>query len=86
MTEAQQRDAALAVRGLSKTFGATPALRNVDFEIAPGEVHALVGQNGCGKSTFIKILAGFHQPDAPTTALVNGTELALGDQTAAHAA
>jgi ribose transport system ATP-binding protein len=54
---------ALVVQNVSKTFPGTRALIDVDFEIRPGEVHALVGQNGSGKSTFIKILAGFHQPD-----------------------
>jgi ribose transport system ATP-binding protein len=87
MAEGKHGDAAaLAVRGLSKTFGATRALRNVGFAIARGEVHALVGQNGCGKSTLIKILAGFHEPDVPTTVLVNGTKLSLGDQVASHGA
>ena len=39
------------------------ALREVDFTVLPGEVHGLLGQNGSGNSTLIKILAGFHQPD-----------------------
>jgi ribose transport system ATP-binding protein len=54
---------ALTVHHVSKTFPGTRALVDVDFEIRPGEVHALVGQNGSGKSTFIKILSGFHVPD-----------------------
>ncbi|GAA1858834.1 sugar ABC transporter ATP-binding protein [Pseudonocardia ailaonensis] len=53
----------LRLRGLSKTFGATRALVGVDLEVEAGEVHALMGQNGCGKSTLIKILSGFHRPD-----------------------
>jgi ribose transport system ATP-binding protein len=53
----------LTVRGLSKTFGSAMALNGVDFDLRAGEIHALIGQNGCGKSTLIKILAGFHQPD-----------------------
>jgi len=53
----------LTVRGLSKTFVSTKALDDVDFDLRAGEIHALIGQNGCGKSTLIKVLAGFHQPD-----------------------
>jgi rhamnose transport system ATP-binding protein len=55
---------ALEVRGLSKTFGGTLALDHVDFQMQPGEVHAIVGENGAGKSTLIKTLGGVHQPDA----------------------
>jgi ribose transport system ATP-binding protein len=50
--------------GLAKAFGGTQALRGVDLEVRPGEIHGLIGQNGCGKSTFIKILSGYHAPDA----------------------
>lgn len=53
----------LQVTGLSKSFNGVPALREVDLTIAPGEVHGLLGANGCGKSTLIKILAGFYQAD-----------------------
>ncbi len=60
---------ALAVIGLSKRFGASVALQDVDLAIAPGEVHAVLGENGSGKSTLIKILSGFHRPDAGTVAL-----------------
>ncbi len=52
------------MRGVEKTFGAVRALRGVDLQIRPGEVHCLLGQNGAGKSTLIKTLAGVHQPDA----------------------
>jgi ribose transport system ATP-binding protein len=50
--------------GVRKSFGATCALDAVDFEVRPGEVHALIGENGAGKSTLMKVLAGVHQPDA----------------------
>ncbi len=58
--------AALTVRGLRKSFGAVHALRGVDLEVRPGEVHALLGQNGCGKSTLVKTLTGVITPDAGT--------------------
>ena len=64
---------------LSKTFGGTEALRNVDFDVRAGEIHALVGQNGSGKSTLIKILAGYHLPDRGGTVAVEGNDLELGN-------
>ncbi|HVT00509.1 MAG TPA: sugar ABC transporter ATP-binding protein [Solirubrobacterales bacterium] len=73
----------LAIRGLSKTFTGQMALDHVDFDLRPGEVHALVGQNGSGKSTLIKVLAGYHQPDRGASALVAGAPLDLGNSTAA---
>jgi ribose transport system ATP-binding protein len=51
---------------VSKAFGGSPALVNFDLEIESGQVHALVGGNGSGKSTFIKILAGYHKADSGT--------------------
>ncbi len=53
----------LSVRGVKKRFGPITALRGVDLDVAPGEVHCLLGQNGAGKSTLIKVLAGVHSPD-----------------------
>lgn len=55
---------AVEVRGLSKRFGATQALRDVDLDVVSGRVLALLGQNGAGKSTVIKILAGVHAADS----------------------
>ena len=51
------------VEGLLKRFPGTIAVRHVSFAIAPGEVHVLVGENGAGKSTVIKMLSGVYQPD-----------------------
>src|SRR5262245_1457060 len=49
--------------GISKSFGATIALKDVTLKVAAGEVCALVGQNGAGKSTVMSILSGAAQPD-----------------------
>src|ERR1700730_4344670 len=49
--------------GISKRFGGVRALNNVDFTVRPAEIHCLAGENGCGKSTLIKILAGVYAPD-----------------------
>jgi ABC-type sugar transport system ATPase subunit len=54
----------LRVGNVAKAFGPTQAVRDASFELHAGEVLALVGENGCGKSTMVKILSGVHQPDA----------------------
>jgi ABC-type sugar transport system ATPase subunit len=55
--------AQLELRGVSKRFGGVTALNEVDLTIAPGSIHALVGENGAGKSTLGRIVAGVHRPD-----------------------
>lgn len=68
---------ALYVKGLSKTFGSNRALDQVDLVIMPGEIMGLLGKNGCGKSTLIKILSGYHEPDKGGVLYVNGREVKL---------
>src|SRR3954466_12537569 len=55
---------AASASGIIKNFGATRALDRVDFDVMPGEIHALVGENGAGKSTLVRILGGVHRPGA----------------------
>lgn len=54
----------LAAHGISKSFSGVLALKEVDFELYPGEIHALVGENGAGKSTLIKTISGVYKADA----------------------
>jgi ribose transport system ATP-binding protein len=56
-------DVILDMRGISKTFGANRALRDVSLAVRAGEIHALMGENGAGKSTLMKILSGAYQAD-----------------------
>ena len=71
----------LDARGIDKAFSGVPALQDASLVIEPGEVHGLLGANGCGKSTLIKILSGFHPLDAGTVS-VNGVDV-TADITAA---
>ena len=54
----------IEVRGLNKNFGPIPALAGVDLELAGGQVIGLLGENGCGKTTLLKVLAGVMQDHA----------------------
>ena len=76
---------AVVMTGISKAFGGVKALDNVDFAVLPGEVHALLGGNGAGKSTILKVLNGVHRPDAGTIA-VGGVALTTHTPEASRAA
>ena len=66
--------AAIQVRGLQKSFAGTPVLRGVDFDIERGSVFALLGSNGAGKTTMIRILSTLLRPDAGT-ATIDGFDI-----------
>jgi ribose transport system ATP-binding protein len=68
---------ALSVVGATKAFHGVRALNGVDLEVRHGEIHALLGENGTGKSTLIKLLAGVYAPDAGNFS-VGGKELQRG--------
>ena len=61
---------AVAVRGLTKSYGDHEALRGIDFEIAAGEVFGLLGPNGAGKTTTVEILEGYRKRDAGTVTVL----------------
>jgi rhamnose transport system ATP-binding protein len=56
-------DYVLELKHISKSFPGVKALQDVQFSLKKGEIHALMGENGAGKSTFIKVITGVHQPD-----------------------
>ena len=53
----------LELKNITKVFPGVKALDRVSFQLLPGEIHAIMGENGAGKSTFIKVITGVHQPD-----------------------
>ncbi|MBS3849212.1 MULTISPECIES: sugar ABC transporter ATP-binding protein [Devosia] len=64
--EGMSAPAILSAHRISKSFGEIPVLFSIDFDIKPGEVHAIIGENGAGKSTLIKVLSGLEQPTSGT--------------------
>jgi ribose transport system ATP-binding protein len=77
--------ALLTMRGVVKRFGGVQALQGVDFDLNPGEIHALLGENGAGKSTLMNILSGVIEPDAGEMR-IDGQPVRLADPRAAQAA
>ncbi len=74
----------VALRGVWKMFGSVTVLGGIDFELCPGEIHALLGGNGSGKSTLVKILSGAYQPTAGQIE-IGGTPQVLSHPSEAHA-
>ncbi len=75
---------ALRAEGIVKRFGALTALDGVDLHVRKGEVLGLIGDNGAGKSTLIKIITGFHRPDAGRL-VIEGDEVSLRSVSQARA-
>jgi simple sugar transport system ATP-binding protein len=75
----------LELTAVSKRFGGVLALDRIDWQVRAGEVHCLVGENGCGKSTLIKLVAGVHQPDPGGTIAIGGSARPGLDPSAAKA-
>jgi len=66
----------LELKGITKIFPGVKALDDVHFQLKKGEIHALMGENGAGKSTFIKVITGVHRPDGGEI-FINGTKVEL---------
>jgi ABC-type sugar transport system ATPase subunit len=75
---ATAHDAMIRLDHVVKRFGGVTAVNDVSFGIARGEIHAVVGENGAGKSTIMKMLAGVHQPDSGTI-ILRGEPVAITD-------
>ena len=74
-----------ALHGISKSFPGVKANDNISLDLLAGEIHGLLGENGCGKSTLIKILSGVQQPDTGTI-LLKGEPVHLANPAAARRA
>ena len=75
----------IALKDVEKAFGPVLVLRGVDFDIRAGEVHALMGENGAGKSTMIRIMSGAHQANAGTLE-IDGTATRFSGPASAQSA
>ncbi len=81
--DAEAAPIVLAARRISKSFNGVQVLFSVNFDLRAGEVHALVGENGAGKSTFVKIMSGFEQPSSGEV-LLDGQSVKLPPNGAAE--
>ena len=76
--------AALALKDVRKSFGPIEILHGIDFDLDEGEVHALIGENGAGKSTIMRILGGFLAPTSGQV-LLDGKPATYASGSAAEA-
>jgi len=83
--ETSSNEWALDLSKLTKRFGATVALDNASFRVKRGAVHALLGENGAGKSTTVKLLSGLMQPDAGSISIM-GRNVSMRGPKDAHRA
>jgi len=74
VTASRDREPAIRVQGIEKSYKELHVLRGVNFDVAPGSIFALLGSNGAGKTTMVRILSTLLRPDAGT-ATVNGFDV-----------
>ncbi len=79
-----QKEIALSMRGITKTFGSIVANKNVDLDVYRGEILAVLGENGCGKTTLMNMLAGIYYPDEGHI-YMNGREVIIRSPKDAYA-
>jgi ABC-type sugar transport system ATPase subunit len=84
MNDDLNRTPVVEMRGITKTFGSTRALRGVDLTVHAGEVHALLGRNGAGKSTLVSALSGYTPSDSGTIRIGDVTVTSDGQDYAAE--
>ena len=77
MTTSPTRAPSISVRGVGKSYSGVTVLHDIDLDIAPGEVHGLIGENGAGKSTLLKILGGAVRADHGTLTF-DGVQVSIG--------
>ena len=73
----------LEMKNICKSFPGVKALQHVDFQLLPGEIHALLGENGAGNSTLIKVLGGIYHPEEGQI-FIDGKEVAIADVNSAR--
>ncbi|WP_029114905.1 ABC transporter ATP-binding protein [Mycobacterium sp. URHB0044] len=74
----------LEIAGIAKSFGAHRVLHDVDLQLAAGTITAIVGASGCGKTTLLRIVAGFETPDAGTVSIAGRRVAGTGESLPAH--
>ena len=79
-----KRDNALEIAGLAMSFGGHEVLHGVDLQVSAGTITAVVGASGCGKTTLLRLVAGFETPDAGTISIAGRQVAAQGKCTPAH--
>jgi iron(III) transport system ATP-binding protein len=74
----------LEITGIAKSFGGQRVLHDVDLRLAAGTITVIVGASGCGKTTLLRIVAGFENPDAGTVSIAGRPVAGAGGSVAAH--